>query len=271
MRYVTQPLHRYVNLIGNNDNFIATDLGKLHVTIHHCWYDQNCVERLPSVRFGRVHCYNNYYSAAGNNYCVRTRLYAECLVENNYYANVKNPWELLRNTGITDGKLRVSNNNVAYLDTFPGVRWLDGWYTATNQISVLISGTDSVFTPPYTYTLDNAADAKNKVIAKSGNVGSIYDGVQDEPLTIHGFVLDQNYPNPFNPTTIINFHLSSRSTVVLTIFNLLGETVAVLDNETLPAGDYTRQWNAVGIPSGVYFYRLQTNSYTETKKLVLLK
>jgi len=85
------------------------------------------------------------------------------------------------------------------------------------------------------------------------------------------FVLSQNYPNPFNPSTTILFNLPSKSFVSLKIFDLIGREVATIVAEEMQAGNYTRQWNAKNIPSGVYFYRLQTRSYTETKKLVLLR
>jgi photosystem II stability/assembly factor-like uncharacterized protein len=85
------------------------------------------------------------------------------------------------------------------------------------------------------------------------------------------FTLSQNYPNPFNPSTAISFNLSSRSFVSLKIFDLLGREVATIVSEEMPAGSYLRQWNAANMPGGVYFYRLQAGSFTETKKLVLLK
>jgi pectate lyase len=154
-RYVNQTTHRNVNLVGSSDTR-TSDLGYLHVTFHHCWYDQLCTERMPSVRFGRVHVYNNYFAAAGNNYCVRTRLFAECRVENNYFENVQNPWELLTTTGTTDGKLYAVNNNVAFMDSSNGVTWRSGWYTAPGQSQLLIDGTDSVFLPPYLHSLDSA-------------------------------------------------------------------------------------------------------------------
>jgi len=88
---------------------------------------------------------------------------------------------------------------------------------------------------------------------------------------LRNFSLEQNYPNPFNPTTTISFILPSKSFVSLKVFDALGRQVASLVNEELPAGRYTQQWDAAGLPSGIYFYRLQTGSYTETKKLVLLR
>ena len=85
------------------------------------------------------------------------------------------------------------------------------------------------------------------------------------------FALSQNYPNPFNPSTTLSFSLPSRSFVTLNIFDLLGREVASIVSEELPAGTYSRQWNAAKMSSGIYFYRLQAGSFTQTKRLVLLK
>jgi hypothetical protein len=85
------------------------------------------------------------------------------------------------------------------------------------------------------------------------------------------FSLAQNYPNPFNPATTISFTVPSKSFVSLKIFDALGREVSVLLSEELLAGGYSRQWDAATLPSGIYFYRLQCSSFTETKKLVLLR
>lgn len=85
------------------------------------------------------------------------------------------------------------------------------------------------------------------------------------------FILDQNYPNPFNPTTRISFSLPSKAFVSLKVFDALGREQAVLVSEELAAGRYARQWDATGLASGVYFYRLQADAFAETKKLVLLR
>ena len=88
---------------------------------------------------------------------------------------------------------------------------------------------------------------------------------------VSSFVLRQNYPNPFNGISNFEFWISNLSDVTLTVFDLLGREVATVFNERLPAGTYTRQWDASGLPSGVYLYRLRTGSYVETKKLMLLR
>ncbi len=90
------------------------------------------------------------------------------------------------------------------------------------------------------------------------------------------FTLGQNYPNPFNPTTTIKFDLPARAQVSLSVYNVLGQKVTTLVNETLPAGRYETEWDGssdggVEVASGIYFYRLHTEQFTQTKKMILLK
>jgi hypothetical protein len=85
------------------------------------------------------------------------------------------------------------------------------------------------------------------------------------------YELYQNYPNPFNPVTNIKFDLPAISKVKLTIYNSLGQKVAELFNGELSAGTYKYSWNAASVASGIYFYRIETDNFVNTKKLVLLK
>jgi len=107
---------------------------------------------------------------------------------------------------------------------------------------------------------------------------SVKDAVSNELPT--EFRLGQNYPNPFNPTTTIEYtiptletrHASSLQTnVTLKIYDILGREVATLVNEQKPAGNYEVNFNASSLSSGVYFYKIQSGSFTETKKMILLK
>lgn len=79
-----------------------------------------------------------------------------------------------------------------------------------------------------------------------------------------------NYPNPFNPTTNIRYNISIESFVVIKVFDVLGKEIATLINEYKTAGKYETEFIAVSLPSGVYFYRLQADSFVETKKMILL-
>jgi Secretion system C-terminal sorting domain len=85
------------------------------------------------------------------------------------------------------------------------------------------------------------------------------------------FMLGQNYPNPFNPGTVISYSLPSPSNVKLILYNTIGLTVKVLENEFKDAGNYSVNFNASELSSGIYFYRLQAGSFNETKKMMLLK
>jgi hypothetical protein len=83
--------------------------------------------------------------------------------------------------------------------------------------------------------------------------------------------LKQNFPNPFNPSTSISFGLSERSEVKLTVYNTIGQEVAVLVNSALQAGIYTYVFDASSVPSGIYFYRIKARDFIETKRMVLIK
>ncbi len=85
------------------------------------------------------------------------------------------------------------------------------------------------------------------------------------------FALKQNYPNPFNPATTIEFDIPSSSFVSLKVYNVAGQEVAVLMNKELPAGSHKIEWNAKNLSNGMYFYKLETREYQETKKLILMK
>ncbi len=85
------------------------------------------------------------------------------------------------------------------------------------------------------------------------------------------FTLEQNYPNPFNPSTTIQFSIPEQSLVTLEVFNTLGEKVTTLVSEELTAGSYKYDWNADNLASGIYLYKLQTPTFTESRKMALLK
>lgn len=110
-------------------------------------------------------------------------------------------------------------------------------------------------------------------VLKTTSGGGAITGIGDTPEAgaPTEFQLGQNYPNPFNPTTTISFSLPSVSFVSLRVFNALGKEVSTLLLEELPAGIHFRQWDAEGLPSGVYFYRLHAGSFLETRKLILLR
>ena len=85
------------------------------------------------------------------------------------------------------------------------------------------------------------------------------------------FTLNQNYPNPFNPGTKISWQSPSSSWQTLKVYDVLGNEIATLVDDVKPAGTYEVEWNANGLPSGVYFYQLRSEGLVETKKMILIK
>jgi hypothetical protein len=117
--------------------------------------------------------------------------------------------------------------------------------------------------------------------ATPGHIGSIMlvddldiiVGVDDseESLIVEEYMLRQNYPNPFNPSTKISYSIPEFSFVTLKVYDVLGIEVTTLVNEEKPVGFYEIKFDASILPSGIYFYRLRTGDFVETKKMVLIK
>jgi hypothetical protein len=85
------------------------------------------------------------------------------------------------------------------------------------------------------------------------------------------FKLNQNYPNPFNPTTLISFTLPVASYISLIVYNALGQPVHTLVSMFMEPGDHSVNFDAAGLPSGMYFYRLRAGGHVETKRLALIR
>ncbi len=111
----------------------------------------------------------------------------------------------------------------------------------------------------------------------NGNVSGdtsfpVFTGLNNQYTEIpYEFKLSQNFPNPFNPATNITFQIAAASQVRLTVYNVMGKEVENIINKLMGPGKYYSIWDASAFPSGVYYYRLQAGSYTETKKMVLIK
>jgi hypothetical protein len=88
------------------------------------------------------------------------------------------------------------------------------------------------------------------------------------PQEVH---LEQNYPNPFNSMTVMSYELRVKSGVRLVVYDLLGREVATLISETKEPGKYSVEWNAEGVPTGVYFYRLFTEGGVLTRKAMIIR
>jgi hypothetical protein len=154
---------------------------------------------------------------------------------------------------------------------------------AQNQIpvSVVSSGGENSSSTVFILcsTVGEAFIGKTISSANQLNIGFWYvyeqsivtDVQKDDEIIPAVYKLEQNYPNPFNPTTIIKFGVPERSKVVLKLYDILGKEIITLLNEEMEAGWYRKEFNGTEYASGIYIYRLNAGSYTNTKKMILVK
>ena len=129
---------------------------------------------------------------------------------------------------------------------------------------------------PNAFDSDSFTFEKSGVDATSSNGEWLVSGwddqyAQEPALAPDSWLLGQNYPNPFNPETTISFSIPENSHVSLKVYNLLGEVVAVMVEGYLPAGYYQYKLDASNLSSGVYFYRMEAQSFTDVKKMMLIR
>jgi L-ascorbate metabolism protein UlaG (beta-lactamase superfamily) len=161
---------------------------------------------------------------------------------------------------------------------------MDGIYTMTPEVATAAAATIQAvhdipihtMPPPDTYSdaIVGRFTSPNKLIVRPGStieLSSTTTGVEKTQSLPSGLRLDQNFPNPFNPTTNIGFEIKFLSLVTLKVYDILGREAASIVSEKLSPGIYVRQWNASKMPSGVYFYRLQSGNLSETKRLIVTK
>ena len=160
-----------------------------------------------------------------------------------------------------DSGWAVGSNGTIIRTTNGGANWLKDSSGLTQALNVV-----------------SFADSRIGIIVGDGGTilrtatgGTVSVPADLQPSLPEHFTLDQNYPNPFNPSTNISFSVGTFSHTSLRVFDVLGREVTTVFSGTLSAGSYTKQWNAEGFPSGVYLYRLQSGSLSETKKLLLIK
>ena len=203
-------------------------------------------------------------------------------------------------TGVTDISMHMNNLGTTNLEMRLAFDGNGGRFSSTNAVSLLAgSGWQTVVFPIGPSDLTSVGG--DNVNATLGNVTQLrilhntspsWQGASitatlgvdnitasDIPVGLELTVLnvpqtsqlEQNYPNPFNPSTNIQYSVSESGKIKLAVYNLIGEEVALLVNGIVEVGFYEVTFSATKLPGGIYFYRLQTNDYTQTKKMILLK
>jgi len=156
------------------------------------------------------------------------------------------------------------------------------WYTDSdnqgNDGTEIANATDNTYTltsadvDQYIYAMVTADDGNGGSVGVSSNYSTQVTtlGIGDE-IIITEYSLSQNYPNPFNPVTEISFALPIAGNISLRVFNMLAQEVALIASGNYPAGLHTISFNAVELPSGIYFYTLTGSGVTVTRKMILMK
>jgi photosystem II stability/assembly factor-like uncharacterized protein len=155
---------------------------------------------------------------------------------------------------------------------FPGTAYTTNNGATWTQVSNLPCG-PAVFS---SYNTGWCGSINDSVYKWESNI--LVTSVNEVDEVFDNFILEQNYPNPFNPSTTIKYQIPASlnpsqggTLVTLKVYDVLGDEVATLVNEEKPAGSYEVSFNAAKLSSGIYFYSLQAGSYTQTKKLILMK
>jgi PKD repeat protein len=178
-------------------------------------------------------------------------------------------------TIVDDGGAPVAGATVSGIMTGDLSQALTG-VTGTNGVATLTTTKKTYATTPYCFEVTGVTHSSldyapgDNLVTQSCEGGDVY-GASGGRIARAGTGLMQNAPNPFNPMTEIAFSLQGETPVRLTVYDLKGQVVEVLVNQTLGAGTHVRTWDARDHASGVYFYRLEAGDFSETRKMIMLK
>jgi photosystem II stability/assembly factor-like uncharacterized protein len=164
-----------------------------------------------------------------------------------------------------DSGIVVGRPGIARFTTDGGINWFE-----EPEVTAFLNGQTIRSIIPITGHIGYIIGEGNFTLAVADD-STLLSPVEYEEKLSTSYELSQNYPNPFNPSTKIKYAVPFASNITLKVYDLLGNEIATLVNEEKTAGVYDVEFKGEGISSGIYFYKLTTGNYSETKKLVLLK
>ncbi|MEE9190693.1 MAG: right-handed parallel beta-helix repeat-containing protein [Candidatus Neomarinimicrobiota bacterium] len=258
------------NIFLNNPQsaIVTTDTGTISRNI----FDNNYGGIFISEN-GNVNIVNNNFR--GNTRAVETHSQAtNAIIENNI---------------ISDNGLGIIIDNTSYT-----IRYNDLWSNGTHYIGCeegigdIESDPQFIGGSPFDYHLKDISpcidtgnpDSPLDPDSTRADIGVYYFdqalNTTDENMIPQSFSLHQNFPNPFNPLTTIKYEIPEQSAVTILVYNILGKVIKQLENSVLEAGLYDTRWDGTDemgniVSAGVYVYRIQAGSYTQTKKMIYLK
>lgn len=207
-----------------------------------------------SLAINGSYCFAGLYSLSGSNGL--------------YRSTDGGTWNLAGLNGINVLSLGLNGNNLfagtengVYLSTNNGTNWIiknQGFSSVPHIEAILITNN-------YLYAGTYGESVWKRSLSEIIGIRNISTEIPSK------YSLSQNYPNPFNPATNIRFEIPKSGNIKLVVFDALGREVETLVNEKQAAGTYEATFNALQYPSGVYFYRITSEGYSETKKMILIK
>jgi pectate lyase len=225
--------------------------------MHHNWYADNVIERMPRVRYGQVHVYNNYYTSKRTNYVVGVGVEAQILFEACYLDNQK---------GVTWYNWYEPNKCPADLNCGPGkIQWTTDNIFAGSDIVTSGVPNSQVFKPPYEYQLDKTADIPRIVSAGAGVTGGgvfIADNGLAEKVSTSANLL---YVTASRSS--LDFHLSKASDITITLYDNMGKKIVDVANGLKNAGSHSINLERYGISKGVYYADCRMNTFRQQVKI----
>jgi Secretion system C-terminal sorting domain len=246
------------SLINNgNDIFAGSDRGVFKL-VDTSWVEKN--NGLTNTFVNSLARSNNYLFAGGG------------ISSSGIYISSDNGdnWNIIPNSPAATAILTIGPN--VFAGSFGDGVWLSTNYGSSwNQINDGFSGSayyvlSLAENGEYIYAGTNAASVWKRALSE------IITAVNEKKNILPNYYnLSQNYPNPFNPSTTISFSIPQEEVVSLKIYNSLGQELESLIDKKKPAGSYSVSFDAGKLASGIYFYRISTGSYSQTRKMILVK
>lgn len=225
------PDHRYSNLIGSSDDATA-DAGKLSITFYYCWWGEGCKERMPRIRYGKLHIVNTLFSSSVSNQCIRAGYKADLVAEGNYFDNQKLPID-------------------EYEKNYTAIKGVNN-YGAANIVR------NTAFTPPYTLTVANPADIVAPIQSCAGAKLPSPTGLQSD-LHLHSRKNAVSFLNTGKMLVLVTGNQSiMHYQQSVAIINVLGKTVL---STTL-----ARNLDISGLIDGVYIVKVGEYTQKFTRK-----
>lgn len=253
----TQPTYKVDNVSYNTSKLFTWDIGSTH-----------SVEAVTPVTIGNT----RYEFVNWSNGGPASQSIVVGTQDINMFATYKIQYKLLGLVSPAEIPATVNGGNVFYDSA--GIASI-----SPNPLQLLYNGKIYYFqrwegsgTGSYTGSNPNPSIAINNILVEKAIYDTLDVGISNYNSSIPSkFELYQNYPNPFNPQTNIRFDIAKSSFTTLKVYNALGSEVALLVNENLTPGSYQYSFNAGNFPSGIYYYKISTDSYNQIKKMILLK